>query len=429
MKRKIWANLLACVMALCLTFGLAACGEKGGPAEPNGGSSPTLDGGSGGNQEEPDGGSSDDDQKKPDGSSDDDQKEPDGGSDDNEDDNGSNDEEPHVHFAERFFVDDEQHWKICAECKEKFDIGDHNNSPEHDCETCGYGTVYTEGLQYELDSATDTYTVVGKGTMAYQKELVIPAYYEGKPVAAIGSDAFHMNTQLVSVTIGHCVTSIGMNAFRLATHLVNINIPDSATIIDGAFTDTGYYNDPDNWDSSGVLYIGNHLYEAKPDVIPSEYTIRQGTKTIAGDAFAFCENLTKINLPNGLAVIGEEAFWHCKALQDVEIPSSVVSFENKAFAYCTGLQRFVVGSGVKSLGGYAFWGCSNLTSITIPASVKSIGMALFHSDRAITDVWFEGTVQEWQAIEKDVHWSYNCSEFVIKCKNGSVTKSGTVTMN
>ena len=41
----------------------------------------------------------------------------------------------------------------------------------------------------------------------------------------------------------------------------------------------------------------------------------------------------------------------------------------------------------------------------------------------------QGTVAEWQAIEKDDRWDTGILAYTITCTDGTIAKDGTVTMN
>lgn len=141
MKHKFLTSALSVAAALCLVLGLAACGENGG------------NGGNGGNIEKG--------------------------------------EDGHVHSAEYFEVNDEEHWKICTICGEKFSVGKHSYRSDNACKYCGYNLTYTEGLTYAIDNDTDTYKVTGIGDAKDESKIIIPAYYNGKAVTSIGYSAFN----------------------------------------------------------------------------------------------------------------------------------------------------------------------------------------------------------------------------------------------
>ena len=243
------------------------------------------------------------------------------------------------------------------------------------------------------------YTIIdGKATindfdMSISGDIVIPSTLGGYPVTSIGSSAFYSCTRLESInipnsvtsigykafdgclslesiTIPNSVTSIGQWAFEYCSSLESITIPDSVTSIGyRAFYDTAYYNNEDNWEN-GVLYIGNHLIEADEDFW-GNCTIKEGTKTIANDAFSDCRSIESITIPDSVTNIGYSAFYGCSSLESITIPD-----------------------GVASIGGSAFQWCSSLESITIPSSVTSIGRSAFEYCSSLTDVYYRGTEDE-----------------------------------
>ncbi len=168
-------------------------------------------------------------------------------------------------------------------------------------------------------------------------------------VTSVGKWAFSWCGALESVTLPNSVTSIGEHAFAWCDSLTSITIPDSVTSVGAdAFYDTAYYNDESNW-NNGILYIGNHLIYAEVDISGS-VEIKQGTKTIADFAFAWCDLLTSITIPDSVTSISDGVFEYCISLTSITIPDSVTSIHH-----------------------YAFVGCGSLMSITIPESVVEIG--------------------------------------------------------
>lgn len=144
-------------------------------------------------------------------------------------------------------------------------------------------------------------------------ELTIPSQLNGYKVTTIGREAFCDCTSLESVIIPDSVTSIKRYAFYYCESLIKMEIPDSVTNIgDHAFEQTPFYRSESYWEN-GVLYISNHLIEAKGS-LSGAYTVKPGTKTIADIAFSCCSSLTSVIIPDSVTSIGEYAFDNCPAL-------------------------------------------------------------------------------------------------------------------
>ena len=177
---------------------------------------------------------------------------------------------------------------------------------------------------------------------------------------------------------------IDTGAFFDCTSLKNITVSDNTIIRKNVFDNTAYYNSGDNWEND-VLYIGNHLIEAK-DSISGTYEVKDGTKTIIEYAFNDCTDLTSITIPDGVTSIGERAFYGCTGLTSITIPDSVTSIGFAAFRGCTSLTSITIPDSVTYIGDDAFYNCTGLTSVTIGNRVTSIGNDAFSDCTGLTSV-------------------------------------------
>ncbi len=118
--------------------------------------------------------------------------------------------------------------------------------------------------------------------------VVIPSYYNSKPVLEIGEYLFANNGAILSVTMPSMLIKINMAAFKNAVQLSSIVIPDNVTII-------------------------------------------------ATDAFADCSGLQTVSMPERLEVVANSAF-EGTAMQSVTLGDRVTSINSRAFADCANLR-------------------------------------------------------------------------------------------
>ncbi|MBQ8295846.1 MAG: leucine-rich repeat protein [Clostridia bacterium] len=127
-------------------------------------------------------------------------------------------------------------------------------------------------------------------------------------------------------------TSIGPFAVS-GDQLEIIHLPDSiGTIYSTSFLETAYYEKEDNWEN-GVLYIGKHLISAE-NLTERGYAVKDGTLTVAYEAFVWARDLEEVILPDSLKRLNGKAFAGCQQLKAVYIPKSVEYVGHRAFQGC-----------------------------------------------------------------------------------------------
>ena len=89
-------------------------------------------------------------------------------------------------------------------------------------------------------------------------------------------------------------------------------------------------------------------------------------------AFSNCVSLKSIDLPDSLIEIRKGAFYNCRSLTSINIPDSVTAIGDHAFTGCEKLTSVTIPNSVRTIGGGAFCGCYNLASINIPDKVLAI---------------------------------------------------------
>ncbi len=280
----------------------------------------------------------------------------------------------HVHNYSEYKHDANEHWCVCVQDgemdethgKAAHEFGDDNfcdvcgyeKAEKPECEThtwgtdnvctvCGRHWVYTEGLRYRINEKKDGYYVVGvheDTDPATIKELVIPQYYNGKPVVGILDKAFYDGTAtnptysgITKVVLPDTVKTIGQDAFRKLVNLTSLKL--------GA-----------------------------------------GLEEIGDSAFRECRYARAINLPEGLKTIGANAFSNIW-FTEITVPASVTAIGNNAFeaTYLTDL-KFAEGSKLATIGASAFSGCAYLKEVALPETVTSVGASAFAGCSSLTSL-------------------------------------------
>ena len=146
---------------------------------------------------------------------------------------------------------------------------------------------------------------------------------------------------------------------------------------------------PYNPDAFGDATIQSITYNAKKEcwVIKFDKDVTE----IGVGAFAECESLISVTIPDSVATIGAGAFAECYSLISVTIPDSVTTIGDYAFNTC-GLTSVTIPDSVKTIGEAAFAGCINLTSVTIPDSVMTIGEMAFVNCQSLASVTIGNSV-------------------------------------
>jgi len=319
-----------------------------------------------------------------------------------------------------------------------------------------------------LESITipDSVTSIGSSAFYYCSSLesiTIPS-----SVTSIGDYAFYGCSSLTSITIPDSVINIYDYAFSGCSSLTSITISGSVIIIyDYAFSgcsslkDVYYGGSISTWNTNTQGKNNDALINATIHFKCGEnlsWSLKDGTLTILGSGemsnwtyytvpwkdykanissviisgditsisdFAFhnCSSLESITIPDSVTSIGSWAFYNCSSLTNITIPDSVTSIGDSAFCDCKSLISITIPDSVTSIGSWAFYNCSSLTSITIPDSVISIDDVAFYNCSDLKDVYYSGTITDWNNIAKGTN-NDALTNANIHCKNVAYGKSG-----
>ena len=88
-------------------------------------------------------------------------------------------------------------------------------------------------------------------------------------------------------------------------------------------------------------------------------------------AFAYCRNLTKVNIPDSVETIEDCAFASCSRMESVQFGAHVATIGGGAFLYCTSLKEVALPASVATLGASAFGGCESLGKLRVENNFSS----------------------------------------------------------
>ncbi len=259
---------------------------------------------------------------------------------------------------------------------------------------------------------------------------------------------FYLCTSLQEVTLPEGMKYVAKSCFSRCTNLKTVYVSSTIESLDGE----SFFLCPitkvvapslDIWmkiDFSGpILTKGGNLYIKNED----------GKE----------ELLTEVDLPNTVTKIKKCVFTNCSSLKSVTIPDTVTEIGIRAFEGCNELEsltangvRIIEGATFQSMKGLTtvylmsaevlerevFFGCTKLKEVHFGSKLRDIGQRCM-VNTALTDIYFDGTKQQWDSVLKDGYingqywssvpkgdcWNYGLGTYTVHLQNGEkITENG-----
>ena len=191
--------------------------------------------------------------------------------------------------------------KTCKYCGD-VQITDRTNALGHDytnsncCIHCGLGSA-SQGLSFTLSSDSEYYILSGIGTCT-DVDIIVPSYYNSKPVKEIGEEAFKDDVTIRSVNVDIHLTKIGNSAFNGCSLLKAFTFTDS------------------------LIEIGDNAFRGC--VAFEDFTFPSSIRSVGSNAFYDCDSLTTLNMPAeayNLSNFGIMSLGGCDNLTTIFIPA------------------------------------------------------------------------------------------------------------
>lgn len=273
-------------------------------------------------------------------------------------------------------------------------------------------------------------------------------------LAIHGIQMFYNCTSLKEMKIPNWVTIITQETFYNCTNLEKINITAQVKeIAENAFfgcaslTEVHYDGTHEDWEkltieagnealSNATIYFNNGTYEYRilddgtveitkylgtdtavtvPDTIRSkkvsrligvfqncsaitEITLPEGITSIQDHTFDGCSGLTALRIPSSVNSIGIMAFANCTSLAEITLPESPCCISAQMFYNCTELKEIKF-SKTSYIPRETFYNCTSLKKVTFSSNLNEIGKNAFFGCDSLAQVYYEGTQEQWEAVE------------------------------
>lgn len=198
-----------------------------------------------------------------------------------------------------------------------------------------------------------------------------------------GSNAFHKNIDIESITLPRSLKTVGSEAFHGCLCLKNVLYGGSVAewcdmkfgmfgnpLLNGARLYCGGKPVDDLVIPDGLEKIGNMQFEGGDFL---SVTIPASVKTIGNDAFASCKNVRMVGIERGLVSVGLHAFAYCESLKEIILPDGTDYIGTSAFAHCKDLTRAYIPASVERVDSYLFYGDNGNLSVECGAAYQPAG--------------------------------------------------------
>lgn len=162
---------------------------------------------------------------------------------------------------------------------------------------------------------------------------------------------------------------------------------------------------------SNIKSIGDYTFE---QCSLKEVVISSGVESIGRGAFDGVTSLSSVTVADSVKSIGYAAFRGTEFYAQKQATEKGISYIGKvAYAYHgdkTEVVELEVADGTIGIAEHAFERMSNLKKITLPSSLKNIDKEAFVGCKNLTNLYFNGTDDEWKAVTKVRNWDLNLSK-------------------
>lgn len=211
--------------------------------------------------------------------------------------------------------------------------------------------------------------------------ITYPAYYICK------------NTSSLDISFSDLNTNTGKGYTE--ADIIRIELPKGlVTVTDELKVKNGYTALKTIVVPEGVTTLNEHAFRSVDASTHSELvkvTLPSTLTTIKSYAFAYCDSLEELIIPEGVTSIPSNMAHSTFALTTLVLPSTITSIGETAFRSSNLSNGIVIPEGCTTIVKNAFRGCSAVT-VTIPSTLTTVGEYAFAENPALTTVNSKSTI-------------------------------------
>ncbi len=302
-----------------------------------------------------------------------------------------------------------------------------------------------DDFNYVVNNDQNTCTILSAKNMN-TPYLIVPKEIDGYTVTKIASGAFEGH-KCMEVGLPETIEYIGEGAFAYCENLFEVEGIEKCTNLKEIqpYTFRDCYHLEVMVLPEGLEKIGEYaFYKCYRNL--TDITIPSTVTTIDYGAFTSCQELTKITIPASVELIGVNLFEACISLESIEVEAENANYRSvDGVLYTKGMkilcaypsnkagEEYTIPDGVTTIATGAFAYPQHLKTLNIPESIELIDENAFidiYMLSLLDTINYNGTVRMWKNIYIHPDWNTNYHpNFTIYCKNGRISKDGTVTYN
>lgn len=232
-----------------------------------------------------------------------------------------------------------------------------------------------------------------------------------KRLDAMNSQISELQTKVDDLTAGEILATgqCGENVYYVLYDSGKLLLRGSGATYDYEISDSPFYESEEIKKlvvSKGITEIGNSIFERCSNMTMASFP--NTLKRIGKRAFfQFSDGgLTTLQIPSSVDTIGDEAFAN-QSMVTVTLPETLTTLGTYLFQSADALQSVRVECA--EIPAFCFVRCKKLNQMTISKNVKKIGANIVNYCSLLDTITYEGSLEEWKAIEKYANWDGNSS--------------------